>query len=201
MALNSFDAVFYALAFIVPGFIADSVLCLVVPRKSSPSESSVLRFLTLSCYNYAIWSWLIYLVAKTEFFEARPVAAAIVWGFVVLVSPIALGLLVGVLRQRSLITRCLHRLGLRAIQPNPTAWDQFFIKTEPVFALVTLKDGVHFAGRFGPQSAASSDGHDRDIYLESVFTPGTPWAEVPGSAGVWIRGDEIKHIEFHRNAL
>jgi hypothetical protein len=113
----------------------------------------------------------------------------------------ALGVLVGVLRQRGLVTTCLHRLGLRVNQPNPTAWDQFFIKTEPVFALVTLKDRVHFAGRFGPQSAASSDGHNRDIYLESVFTPGTPWTEIPGNAGVWIRGDEIKHIEFHREAV
>jgi hypothetical protein len=87
MTLGSFDVVFYTLAFIVPGFIADSVLCLVVPRKSSPSETSVLRFLTLSCYNYAIWSWLIYLVVEEPFFTARPVAAAAVWGLLFFCHP------------------------------------------------------------------------------------------------------------------
>ena len=48
MNLNSFEAVFYTLAFLVPGFICDSVLNAFVRRRRVTQEASLLRFLSLS---------------------------------------------------------------------------------------------------------------------------------------------------------
>ena len=194
--VDSFDTVFYTLTFVVPGFIADSVLGLMVPRRPSGTEPSLIRFITFSCFNYALWSWLIYLIVKTELSITRPYVAATLWTFIILLSPIALGVSVAKLRQGRLVTKVLGRLGLPVIQPNPTAWDQFFIMAEPLFVLATLKDGSTVAGRFGPKSAASSDAIERDLYIESVYRVGTPWTEIEGNAGVWIRGDEIRYLEF-----
>ena len=196
MRIDSFDAVFSTLTFIVPGFIADSVLGLMIPRRSSGTESSVVRFLTFSCFNYALWSWLIYLIVKTELSITRPSVASALWAFIILLSPILLGVLVAKARQGGFVTKMLSRVGLPVIQPNPTAWDQFFITAEPQFVLVTLKDGSTVAGRFGPRSAASSDAIERDLYIESVYRVGEPWTEIEGNGGVWIRGDEIRYLEF-----
>ena len=69
MTVTSFDVVFYALAFIVPGFIWSAVIGGFVPRRADQKEVVFLRFLTFSCMNYAFWSWLIYLIIKRNLAE------------------------------------------------------------------------------------------------------------------------------------
>ena len=196
MTFTTFDAVFYALAVLVPGFICDSVLGVLVPRSRRSDDNPLLRYFTYSAFNYALWSWLMYLIAKEQYFADRPVVAASIWLTIILLSPIALALVIARLRESVLIVRVLSRLGLSVILPGPTAWDTFFHRTTPLWALVTLKDGRVVAGLFGSRSLAADDGTG-DIYIEQVCRVGDPWVEVPGSGGVWIRGDEIKLIEFH----
>ncbi|MBI2218807.1 MAG: hypothetical protein HYU51_16095 [Candidatus Rokubacteria bacterium] len=198
MTLNSFDAVFYTLAFLVPGFLADSVANTMVRKKAIAHEVSLLRFLTLSCLNYAVWSWLVYLVVRTAFFLEHPIRSAAAWFLVIFVSPVALGAMLGVLSQRNTIRRLLDRLGIYTVHPIPTAWDDFFSTTGPVWVLVTLKDGSSVGGRFGARSFASSDSTERDLFVESVYRVEErgAWTEVPLNAGIWIRGDEIQHVEF-----
>ncbi len=147
--LSSFDAVFYTLAFIVPGFLCDSVLNVMVRRKTLAYERSLLRFLALSCVNYAIWSWLIILIVKSSFFVGRPLLEALGWGLIILVSPVVLGVVLGALSQRNTIRTLLERYGVYTVHPIPTAWDYFFSTTGPVWVLVTLREGHRVAGRFG----------------------------------------------------
>jgi hypothetical protein len=198
MTIGSFDVALLTLAFIVPGFIADSVVGLAVARKLTP-ETTLLRYLTLTCYNYALCSWLIYLMVRGRFFPSHPGAAAIGWVFVFLVSPILLGIATAKLRQGTLISKLMTRVGLSAIRPNPTAWDECFVRGQPAMILVTMKDGFTVAGKFANRSAASSDPSDRDLFIEEVWRTGegdAPWTAVPDSGGIWIRGDQIQHIQF-----
>src|SRR2546429_1176139 len=59
MTFTSFDAVFFTVAFLVPGFIWESVLSLFLRRRDDRADRAWVRFLTLSAFNYALWSWLI----------------------------------------------------------------------------------------------------------------------------------------------
>ncbi len=198
MTVGSFEVVFYTLAFVVPGFICDSVVSLMIPRRAVAHERSMLRFLTLSSLNYGLWSWLIVLMATRGILAERPTDQAVAWAVVIFVSPVALGMLLGSLSRRNTIRRLLERVGIYTVHPIPTAWDYFFSTTTPVWVLVTLRDGYQIAGRFGTRSFASSDPSERDLFVESIYRieDQGPWTEVPMNEGIWIRGDDIRNVEF-----
>jgi hypothetical protein len=198
LAVNTFDAVFYTLSFIVPGFIWNSTLFIFVPRRAEETGTVFLRYLTLSCLNYAIWIWLIYLVVRSEFFAQRPVWSAFAWFLIIFISPVLLGVITGRLSSQDWLRRLLIRLGLGPIHPIPTAWDYYFSRTAPVWVLATLKDGSHVAGFFGRSSFASSDPRERDLYLEKIFkiVENGPWETIPRNRGILISGNQIASIEF-----
>lgn len=79
MTIDRLDIVFYTLAFVVPGFVLHSTFGMFVPRKDERADLTLLRFLTWTSLNYAIWSWLIYLLFHVEFFTAHPIRSSIAW--------------------------------------------------------------------------------------------------------------------------
>lgn len=199
MKLDSPDALFYALAFFVPGFIAYSTLAILEPRRADRGELTFLRLLTLSAFDYAIWSWLIYLLLYSPFFGGQPLAAALLWGVIVLVGPAVLGVGLGYASQRQWVGRFLQRLGLKTLAPVPTAWDwRFFNMRNPHWIFVTLKDGSTFSGLFGPNSYASSDPTERDIYIEQLYLVDDrgEWAADASGKGILVGRNEIRSIEL-----
>lgn len=126
MNIDSFDAAFYLITFIVPGFICSAVVSMLVPGRAQALEMRTLEFLTLSCVNYGIWSWAIYLLAKARFLEHSPLTAAFLLGAIVFVSPVVLGLVIAKSSQKRWAARFLRRFGFRTIHPIPTAWDYLF---------------------------------------------------------------------------
>jgi len=175
------------------------MVSMLVPQKSDQSQISLMRFLTFSCVNYALWSWLIYLLIKCKFFTEHPVQSALAWTLIILISPSVLGLMMGHFSQKAKILQLLRRLGLSPMHPVPSAWDYKFGNTrQSVWVLVTLKDGSNVAGLFGSRSFASSDVAERDLYIQSVYQISETglWEQVKRNDGILILGSEIKHIEF-----
>lgn len=204
MTLNSFDILFYTLAFVVPGFVLYTTLSMFVPLKSDQGQVSLLRFLFLSCINYAIWSWLVYYMVKTDFSIIHPLRTAALWGLIILISPILLGVLGGYLSKKELVRRTFQRVGLNPVHVIPTAWDyKFSTIKDRLWVIVTLKDGSSVTGTFSSKSFVSSDEKDRDLYLEEVYDvlDTGPWEKVPRTQGILIRGDQIKHIEFFQDEV
>jgi hypothetical protein len=83
--------------------------------------------------------------------------------------------------------------------PFPSAWDyQFSRINEPLWILVTLKDGSQVAGRFGRNSLASLEPSERDLYIDSVYQvlEDNPWQPVTETFGILIKAEEIRYIEF-----
>lgn len=201
MTISNFDAVFYTLSFIVPGFIWDSVLAGIIPRKTEGKESLFLRYFTLSCLNYALWVWLIYLLPRLDFFKLYPLRSALSWVLIISVSPFILGMVSGKLRSDGWFRGFLMRIGINSLHPIPSAWDYYFSITSSVWILVTLKDGKQVAGLFGSRSFASSDQNERDLYIQEIYKikEDGPWQKIPDNNGIFIKGDEIKHIEFWNN--
>lgn len=200
MNLTSLDAVFYALAFLVPGFVLDSVLATFQRRRPEAPQLSFLRLLTFSAINYAIWSWLVYLLVRSDWIGANPAAGAALWSVVIFVGPVIIGLALSYSSQKEWVRRFLQWIGLRPVQVTPTAWDWRFERMrEHHWMLVTLRDGSQVAGYFGAQSYASSDPSERDLFIEQVW-------EVPDNQDVWhparegqgilISRDEIRYVEM-----
>ena len=198
MTFTSFDAVFFTVAFLVPGFIWESVLSLFLRRRDDRADRAWVRFLTLSAFNYALWSWLIYLLFVRVGVLAEPWMAALAWFFMLLVSPVTLGVATGLLSQRAVVRRLLARYGVYTVHPVPTAWDYVFSHSTGSWVLVTLTDGSTVAGVFSARSFASSDAAERDLFLERLYKveDDGPWQPVPMNRGVWIQGEAIRAIEF-----
>ena len=198
MTFASVDAVLLTAAFLVPGFVWESVLHMFLRRQQERVDLTWLRFLTLSSVNYGLWSWLIYLLFAGAGVLSSRWAAAFVWFFILFVSPVTLGAATGLLSQRATVRRLLARYGVYTIHPVPTAWDYVFSESTGSWVLVTLADGSTIAGIFSARSFASSDASERDLFLEQLYRveDGGPWQPVPMNRGVWIRGEAIRAIEF-----
>ena len=84
MTFNSFDAVFFTAAFLVPGFVWESVLHMFLRRREDRADRVWVRLLTLSALNYGFLSWLVYLLLAQVGVLARPWVAALAWFFIVL---------------------------------------------------------------------------------------------------------------------
>jgi hypothetical protein len=200
MSLDDVETVFLAFAFIVPGFVAHATLALFLPRRAEAPQLTLIRFLTLSAVNYAVWSWLLYLVVTTSFFQERNALAAVAWVWVMLAAPILLGLALAEALKRPQLYGLLQRVGLRPIHVIPTAWDWRFDRmAKPHWVLVTLLDGSFVAGLFGTESFASSDPTERDIYIEQIYeisSTGT-WSMASKGKGILVPAREIRHIEIY----
>ena len=72
MTFNSFDAVFFTVAFLVPGFVWESVSHMFLRRREDRADRVWVRLLTLSALNYGLLSWLIYLLLAEVGVLARP---------------------------------------------------------------------------------------------------------------------------------
>jgi hypothetical protein len=177
----------------------DLTLSIFVPKRQEDLQFSLLRFLTLSCVNYAVWSWLIYLIFFTERALLSDFYTALAVAVVVFISPILIGVLLGYFSQKEWIKKILNRLGLKTISSIPTSWDYKFSKiNESVWLIVTLKDGSTVAGYFGTNSFASSIDSERDLYIEEIYKidANESWERLIPPCSILLKGEEIKYIEF-----
>ena len=200
MALNSFDVVFFTIGFLTPGLVWSTVLAMLVPARTAPVQIRLLEFLTLSCINYGLWSWLLFAMFKSGFVERYPLWSGWLLFGIVFVSPVALGTASGWLHQRDAVARFLISLGLRTVHPIPRAWDWHFSHEKPYWVQVTLKNGARIYGFFGTRSFAASDPNQRDLYVESQFRrlDNGEWAPLEDTGGVLIMADQISAIEFRK---
>ncbi len=199
MSISGFDMLFYTLAFVVPGFILNNTVTIFIPQKSEQPQIAFLKFIYFSCLNYGIWSWLIYLLFKTNYSINHPIWTAFIWATIILISPLVLGIIIGIISEKQYVRIILQKIGLTPAHMIPTGWDYWFSKAVgDNWIIVTLKDDTIIPGKFGSRSFASSDPNDRDLYLEEVYSISeeNEWVITPGTGGILINGDQIKYIEF-----
>lgn len=192
--LATTDALFLALTFIVPGFVLIAVREQFVTGRERHGELRLIRCLTFSVINYAVFSAPIYLLISSDlslFWKALS------WMIIILVGPIVLGLVAGVFVQKDTLERILRSVGLNPVHAVPTAWDwKWGRMASGEWVLVTLKDGTRFAGFCGKNSFISSDPAERDIYVQQVFSieEDNKWVSTEGA--VLVAAGEVQTIEF-----
>lgn len=189
----SLDAIYVALIFIVPGYIISFFRAHFVTGKELDGYMYVVHLITLSCLNFVIFGWAIYIATA---WDISPEIRSIVWIFVLAAAPALIGFLSGVSSKKDWLRRIYAQIGLSPIHVVPTSWDYHFSGLSQSWVLVVLKDGTQFAGYWGGKSFASSDFKERDLFIEHVFEiPDTgPWT--PTTKSVLICAGEIRSIEF-----
>ncbi len=197
MTVSNFDVVFYTISFLVPGFVMNSVISAFQPQKELEEKSTLLKYLTLSSINYALCSWLIFIISQKEFIDQYPKWTAFFWFAIVFVSPVIVGALIGISKQREWVRRLLQKIGISTTHSITSAWDYIFSRAEPEWILVTLKDDSTIAGWFGSESFAASKADGKDLYIQEIYkiNEGT-WQKLERKSGIWVEAERIKHVEF-----
>jgi len=156
-----------------------------------------LTFLVLSLIYY---SFTIFFIEQALSVKEPWLVRAVVWILLILIGPALFGLILGIAAQKGWGGWFANKFDLSIVHVIPTAWDWRFSKVPRggMFTLVTLTNGDRVAGLFGPNSFASSDTGERDLYIEEEYLVGDEgeWQARPEKVGILIPAREIRYVEF-----
>jgi len=107
MNFGNVNAVLIAIAFFVPGFVASIVLGMTFRSHSRSVGDRTLQYLTLSCFNYGLWSWLIVPLIYMRWPEHHPYLAGALVVLIVFLSPLGLTLALIALVRKPTVQRFL----------------------------------------------------------------------------------------------
>ena len=178
-------------ALVLPGFISMRVFSLLHPVDAAPLKDSVLEAIAFSVLNAAAFLWALPLAYELT----NP---WVQYGLILLVFAIAPALWPFLVRYA---LRVLSRSGI-ILRPYKNSWDAYFLRGEPCWLIVHLKDGRKIGGYFGSHSFASLHPHSGHLYVEAVWqidqSTGEFQTAVPGSEGLLLRPDDYHFVELKK---
>ena len=188
----SLPAVVLFLLVALPGLISARVYRLLMPARDLEWGDALIQGLFYSGVNFVLglpvlW-WLLLGYAPQEH-PARYLSAAVL---VLLAGPIAWPVALAAAFRSGWVRRHIQI-------PYPTAWDFYFDRRKPAFALVHLAGGQVIGAYWGRDSYAGSFPNDGDIYFEAVYQVDASsrfGAPVPATRGVLLRKEQYTYIEL-----
>jgi Family of unknown function (DUF6338) len=180
------------LAFVMPGFLSMRVYGLLHPIEKISLKENVLEAIAFSIANFAIMSWAIFRLIDADGFAASSFNWYVLILLVFFVAPITWPVLLHV------SLRALAKHGM-ILQRYATAWDDVFLRREPYWVVVHLKDGRRLGGRYGGKSYATLYPNPGHLYLEELWRLDDHAAfleRIPGSKGLILRPDDYHLIEL-----
>lgn len=199
MSLANGTAVAIVALFLVPGFVMTSVRGRLVPRTTFSSKDKLLQFFTFSCVNNAFWAALLLNRPLLNDLVATVPRATVLFLAVAFVSPTILAVLSSIIQQQDLIGRWAPRLGLRVVNPAPSAWDWHLSRQIGGRIEVKLKSGESVFGWFAENSIAGDELRDLFIEVECepvTFTGDSEPVWKPLGRSIWIPDSEIHYVRF-----
>lgn len=203
MVIDSMNTVFYTFSFLVPGYIIEEIMSNMKPLKSEKDSARILRCLVYSVVNYVTWfSWGLRILGM--YFESDTVVYWVIIVAATLITAVVTGFIMGLIRGSDLLYKLfrwiLKNTSINFRHPIPTAWEYIFndVMSDGAWVVIRMDNGKFIRGLYYTKSFSSSDEEYRDIYLEEVYKSenGKKWKAIPGSKGIWINPDAIRHIEF-----
>ncbi len=202
------EALVVLVLFLIPGFIADSVLGRVFPRGRRETVEVILSIGIWALVNYALFLLLVPprilplpTTRYTELVEAnRPTVALLIFG-ILLLAPAVEAVALGRVLSARWVRRALRWLLGFDVLSAPTAWADVFTRNRGYVALATLTDGSKVAGLWASESYAGLLPGEEDLYLEVTYPLGpndTFEPSKPLSAGVLLKRADIRTLELFR---
>lgn len=183
---DSYRAIALFALFALPGFISLQVWRLLAPANERDLKDVIPEALAFGVLNAVVGAPLLLVPATTpgQFY-------ALAVGVLVLLPvawPFAVRAALGRLERADLILRRAR-----------TGWDAAFLRREPYFVIVHLKDGRRIGGYYGTESYAGLHPCSGHLYLEQLWTldaAGRFAAPVEDSRGLVLRPDDYHFLEL-----
>jgi hypothetical protein len=183
-------------AFVVPGIIATYVRAQFLTGRIPSAKDNIFEIVVLSTIYYSVFIVLIHPLIDTISYRLYRDAA---WIALTIVGPVIFGITLGIAAQRHYFARIAARFDLSLVHVVPTAWDWCFSNLKSgCFVMITLTDERTVVGYYGTKSFSSSDGGERDLYLEEEWDweAEQGWKERPERVAILVPGREIKFVEI-----
>lgn len=206
LTIDKFQTLVLTLSFVVPGFIIHSIFSMCRPRRTEVKELLYLRFLAFSVLNLIICLWPIHFVIVNDYIRLHPLRSVVLFFVITFISPLFLGIVVAKLDAWDWMRKILRRIKLNPMHSTPNSWDYTFDRIcsqGDSWVLIRMTDDKVVGGYFGPNSFASTDVAERDIYLQAVWEinpENGDWTRKELTDGIWIKASEILSIEFKHHA-
>lgn len=187
--VGNLESVILGISLLGPGFLIMFGRSRFLTGRMTSVASSIFEYLMVSSIYFAGAYPLFRLLIEPSY--------GITFVFLFLL-PTIVGMLLGIASQKGVFRCLLHYLKLNPVHTSPTAWDFVFSGRQGYsWIVVKLNSGGQYFGVLGPDSLASSDLRNRDIYLENTCDEEFRWLEKDGrKRGVWISETDIRSIEI-----
>lgn len=198
--IESFEMLFCVIAFLAPGFILFYIRAKFVPQKQEDTTAFILRYLFYSITLHLLCSPIVYCILKNNYHVEHPFRTLVIAVSLIILLPIIIGSMLGIIQQKGWDKLFFNKIGINTIHTTPTAWDYKFSSIDKhEWIIVTTTENKKFLGYFGSGSFASSEALERDLYFQKLYirnADDTDWIENGNNAGILIRYDNIKYLEF-----
>jgi len=206
---STIESLLIVLFIVAPGYIVRETISYIIPKQEKSEFENILDSIIYGFFNFLIFFiivilfWKIGIVKKPEYFSF---GNHLKQDILNIIKYDTCKFIVGILFY-AFIFPILIGIGLgkyfgnerRHINPFPSAWDEFFIKTtDPVILYIILKDKSRICGIFGTKSCASTNPKQRDIYLEKEIIldqDGNIEGIKEGNTGLWVNRDDIVYFK------
>jgi Family of unknown function (DUF6338) len=191
------SSVILFLAFVMPGFLSMRVYGLLHPIDRINLKDNILEAIAFGIANFAIMSWAIFMLIDVSSVALPSLRLYVLIMLVFFVAPIAWPVVL------HFGLRLLARRGI-ILQRYATAWDDVFLRREPYWVIVHLKDGRRLGGRYGGKSYATLYPNPGHLYLEELWRlddRGAFLERIPGSKGLILRPDDYHLIELFGESM
>ena len=199
MGFNTIEAIIYVFEFLLPGYVVNYIVNLVGRNEDKDSNSMLLRYLSLSSFEYGLWGWIIIMVVQS--LDLSQWSSFLKVFFLLLFTSVISGLIIAWFIRKDFSGIIANATGIPLKRHIETAWDYIFSKEKGKYIMVHLKDDRKICGGFFRGSYASSDSKYRDIYIKEIFDiENGNWKENKLVESIWINPDSISYIEFMKGS-
>jgi len=213
---STIEALLILLVLVLPGFVAARLFKTPLPNALMNER----QFLVMT----VLLGIVVHLIALPVTVSVWPAIVALGWGpaglanggavaptwslagwflLILFVIPVVVALATSLTFRAERVQGILDLFGLSLVELTPQAWDWFFLsQRRGCWVVIQLDDGRLVGGEYGGGSFASLTPHDKDLYLEREYYVdeahnfGDP---IPGSIGVWLRGNAVQALHFYRD--
>jgi len=189
--------IFFFVLLVFPGFVAQSIYELYVPVEDRDAGTRLFLSLAYGILNFAL-TWPLILPALSTLSSHLQLSWSSSIPYLQLIASLVI--------IPAVIGYSCYRVRYSswfALNPSPTAWDDFFRRGSYCWIIFHLKDGSKIGAYYGRDSHASSFPNDQDIYVSQVWRideSGRFQEQIERTQGLLIRRQDCNMIEFFSEA-
>jgi len=182
------------LFYVVPGVVATSVYCYLIPSERRKLADYLVELIAFSIFYLALFFGLISLLYVPEV-QSRAYLFYPLVLVAIFIVPAFLGWLGSYLMQAP----WLRRFAKIVVHPVPRAWDHVFKRGESYWIVFHLKNGKKIGGYYSSESFVSGYPNAQEIYVQEMWRLdefGRFNTKVDRTAGGYFKSEDWDYIEF-----